>query len=282
MVGLRVVHIEVIQLSKVFMDAFLEMAAKIPLEVTLDINTYLFGIFIQPNTHLRISNLYLISNFAKPSIEVFHQMLCASAATLTKLSMVISGDELRKLAGIDLPFLHGLTFSVTRRRENDISSTGVAAFITAQRTVRKLYVNGEVGPLPPGALPNLQELNASIELVKQLVHGRPVEAIDITSSPENGQDWCREEIAKSTAVVRRRLFLKTAILDTAMVDQMVTILPSLERLSLVVPEDVSGPFTPYLDLFSFRHCSKSSKSSLPSSASRTYTLLWFVANTKYA
>ena len=85
-----------------------------------------------------------------------------------------------------------------------------------------------------------------------------MEAIDITSL-DNGQDWCREEIAKSTAVVRK-LFFNTAILDTAMVDQMVTILPFLERLSLLVPEDVSGPITPYLDLFSFRHCSTSSKS----------------------
>ena len=169
-------------------------------------------------------------------------MLCASAATLTKLSMVISGDELRKLAGIDLFFLHDLTLSITRRRESEIPSMGVAAFITMQSTVRKLYVNGEVSPLPPGALPNLHKLNAPIGLVKQLVPGQPVEAIDITSSPENGQDWCREEIAKSTAVVRK-LFLKTTILDTAMVDQIVTILPSLERLSLLVPEDVSGPFT---------------------------------------
>ena len=115
MVGLRAVHIEVIHLSRVFMDAFLEMAAKIPLEVTLDINTYPSGICIKPNTLLRISDPYLISNFAKPSIEVFHQMLCASAATLTKLSMVISGDELRKIAGIDLPFLHDPTLSITRR-----------------------------------------------------------------------------------------------------------------------------------------------------------------------
>ena len=69
---------------------------------------------MKPNTLLRISDLYLISNFAKPSIEVFHQMLCASAATLTKLSMVISRDELRKLAGIGLPFLHDLTLCITR------------------------------------------------------------------------------------------------------------------------------------------------------------------------
>ena len=115
MVGLRAVHIEVIHLSREFMDAFLEMAAKIPCKVTLDINTYPSGICIKPNTLLRIPDLYLISNFAKPSIEVFHQMLCASVATLTKLSMVISGDELRKLAGIDLPFLHHLTLSITRR-----------------------------------------------------------------------------------------------------------------------------------------------------------------------
>ena len=77
MVGLRAVHIEVIHLSKVFMDAFLEMAAKIPLEVTLDINTYPYGICIKPNTLLCISDLYLISNVARPSI--FHQMLCASS-----------------------------------------------------------------------------------------------------------------------------------------------------------------------------------------------------------
>ena len=72
MVGLRAVHIELIHLSKVFMDAFLEMAAKIPLKVTVDINTYPYGICIKPNTLLHISDLYLISNFTKPSIEVFH------------------------------------------------------------------------------------------------------------------------------------------------------------------------------------------------------------------
>ena len=46
-------------------------------------------------------------------------MLCASAATLTKRSIVISGDELRKLADIDLPFLHDLTLSITRRRTRE-------------------------------------------------------------------------------------------------------------------------------------------------------------------
>ena len=54
-----------------------------------------------------------------------------------------------------------------------------------------------------------------------------------------------------------------------MVEQMVTILPSLERLWLPVFEDVSGLFALSLDSFSLSHYSKSPKSSLPSSASRT-------------
>ena len=66
----------------------------------------------------------------------------------------------------------------------------VAAFTTAQRTIKVLDLRREIEPLPllPDVLPNLQELHASSEQVKQLVPGRPVEAIYITCPRYNDQD----------------------------------------------------------------------------------------------
>src|SRR5258706_4640389 len=97
-------------------------------------------------------------------------MFHASATTLTGLNMRADGDGLMKLADVDLPFLHDLTLLITT--ENEVSRTSVAAFITAQRTIRKLDLRGKVRPLPPippDALPDLRELNAATELVNQLV-----------------------------------------------------------------------------------------------------------------
>ena len=156
-----------------------------------------------------------------------------------------------------------------------------ASFITAQRTVRKLCLRGEVGPLPPGALPNLRELNAPTELVKQIVPGRPVEAIQVITSQGNDRGWFWKEVAESTAPVRR-LFIDHTILNTGIVEQMAKILPSLESLRFPVFDDVSRPFAPYLDSFSFRHYSTSLKSSLHSSVSRTYAFTCLVAKTLYA
>jgi hypothetical protein len=166
---------------------------------------------------------------------IIYPILCASSATLTKLSMAANGDVLMKLAGIELPFLHNLALSISR--ENEMSRVNAAAFIAAQRAVKTLRVSGKVGPLPVGTLPNLQELDASIELVKQLVPGRPVEEIYIISHKGNDQDWYWEETAKSTAVVRK-LYLGAAILDIAMAEKMVTRLPFVEKMRLAVHGDV--------------------------------------------
>ena len=171
-------------------------------------------------------------------------MFHASATTLTGLNVKVDGDGLMKLADIDLPFLHELVLFITT--ENEDSRTSAAAFITAQRAIRKLDLRGKIHPLPqipPDALTNLQVLNASTELVDQLVPGRPVEAIEVSSSHGCHQDWFGEEVARSTARVRKlRVHLNTAILDTRMVKRMVTILPFLESLWLPVFDDVSGPF----------------------------------------
>jgi hypothetical protein len=242
MVGLREVFIYRVHLSSMFMDGFLEMAAKIPLKkVDLCANTIPPGICAAPNgAPLRISNLDLATNYGNPATNLYLPMLCASSATLTTLSIEVNGDVLMVLAGIELPLLHSLALSIVR--ENEMSGVGAADFIAAQRTVKKLYVGWDVGPLPPGTLPNLRELDASIELVKQLVPGRPVEEIVIRPyRTGNDQDWCWEEIAKSTAVVRK-LYLDheagNGILNIGMVSQMVTRFPFLEILGLPLHGDV--------------------------------------------
>ena len=275
-VGLRTVYISHLHLSRMFIDALLEMATKFTLEITLSANKYPPGICPTPDVPLRITVLEL----HQADIDFYYPILCASAATLTKLVVVHTDDAPITLVGIELPTLY--SFSLFNRSEDsEVFRMGASAFITAHRSIRKPYLYCRVGPLPPDALPNLQELSSSIEQVKELVPGRPVEAIVVTSCQRHNLDWFTEEFAKSTAVVRKLSFEKVTTLDAGMVEQMVAIFPSLERLGLCVFPDVSGSFAPYLDSFSFSHYSKSSKSSLPSSASRTYTLICFMTSLKH-
>jgi len=241
MVGLRKVLIKHINLSnKVLLDAFLWIAANKPLQISLGYNIYPCGVIPTPHTPLQISHLHLTVNHS--SLEFCRLMFHASATTLTGLYIAADRDELMKLADINLPFLHDFTLWI-----NEGSRTSAAAFITAQKAIRRLNLWGSMLPLPPippNALPNLRELIASTELVNQLVPGRPVEAIEVTiSHRECDQDWFREEVRESTARVRMlRVHAQTAILDMRMVKQMVTVLSSLERLWLPMCNDVSWSF----------------------------------------
>jgi len=248
MVGLRTVLIYHVNLSKAFLDVFLGIAANMPLQIYLGWNIYPSGVFPTPHTRLQISHLHFCVDH--PSLEFYRSIFQASATTLTGLNIQADGDGLMKLADINLPFLHDFTLLITM--ENEFSRPSAAAFLTAQRAIRKLDLKGKVGPLPPippNALPNLRELKASRELVDQLVPGRPVEAIEVTFPlqgwffPECDQDWFGEEVGESTARVRRlRGHPITAISDTRMVKRMVTILPFLENLWLPVFGEVSWPF----------------------------------------
>jgi len=244
MIGLRGVWIYQIHLSRAFMDTFIEVAAKIPLRVKLGWNIYPPCISSAPNTSLRISHLHLGAAVDHPSLDFYRSVFSASARTLTELNVRADGNGLMELADIDLPFLHDVTLLITT--ENELSRTSVSVFITAQKTIRKLDLRGKVRPLPPlppNALPNLRELNAPSELVNQLVPGRPLESIEVSFSQGSNQDWFGEEVAWSTARIRKlRVHLNTAILDTRMVGRMVTILPSLESLWLSVFDDVSAHF----------------------------------------
>ena len=240
MVGLRKVSILHVNLSKPFLDAFLGIAANMPLQIHLRRNMYPYGVIPTPHTPLQVSFLHLTLDH--PSLEFLRSMFHASATTLTGLDIVVQRDEFMKLADINLPFLHDLNLIYEAS-----SGSSAAAFITAQKAIKKLVLKGPsrpLPPIPPNALPNLRELKASPEQVNQLVPGRPVEAIEVTlSHPEYEQDWFGEEVTQSTARVRMlRVHPQTAILGTRMVKRMVTILPSLERLWLPVSNDVSWPF----------------------------------------
>ena len=243
MVGLRKVSIYDINLSKVFLEAFLGIAAKIPLRIDLGGNIFPPGVNLTPNTPLQISHLRSVTAVDHPSLEFYRSMFHASATTLTWLDMTADGNGLMKLADVDLPFLHDLILTITT--ENEVSKTSVAAFIIAQRTIRRLDLRGKVCPLPPippDALPNLRELSAPTELVNQLVPGRPVEAIEV-STQVCDCDWFGGEVAQSTAWVREiRVDPMASMFDIRMVKRMVAILPSLESLWLPVSDDVSGHF----------------------------------------
>jgi len=248
MVGLRKVSIYRVNLSKMFLDAFLGIATNMPLQIHLGRNIYPYG--VTPTLHIPLQVSFLHFTVGNPPLEFYQSMLHASAATLTGLNIVVEGDGLMKLADINLPFLHDFTLSIMI--ENEVSRPSVAAFLTAQRVIRKLDLRGKVVPLPPipaSALPNLRDLKASPELVNQLVPGRPVEAIEFIFpleglfSPVFDQDWFGEENWQSTARVRRfEVHPITPISDTRMVKQLVTILPFLENLWLPVFCDVSWPF----------------------------------------
>jgi len=243
MVGLRKVVIYHVNLSKPFLDAFLGIAANTPLRIHLGWNIYPYSVIPTPHMPLQISHLHLAVDH--PSLEFYRSMFHASVTTLTELVIAADGDELMKLAGINLPFLHDLI--LVFMTGNEISRTSAVAFITAQKAIRRLHLKRTMRPLspiPPNALPNLRELKASAEQLSQFVPGRPVEAIEIISSqPECDQDWFVEEVGQSTARVRLlRVSLTTPILDTRMVKRMVTVLPFLESLWLPVSNDVSCPF----------------------------------------
>ena len=278
MVGLRAVLIYNCNISVEFMGAFLRIAENMPLRIKLGWNTYAPGIWPMPNQPLRISHLHLASPVQHTSLNFYKSTLRACSTSLTELNVIVDGDELTLLADIDLPTLHSLTLIM---RGGDCSRTSATAFISAQKTIRKLDLRGKIDPppaVPLDALPNLRELNAPTALVNHLVPGRPVEAIEVSSSQSSDQDWFGAEVAQSTARVRKlRVHLNIAILDTRMVKRMVTILPSLESLWLSVFDDVSDLSLKYLGSFSSRHSSKSSKFSPPSSVSRAYTSVCPVA-----
>jgi len=279
MVGLRKVSINHVSLSKTFLDTFLGIAANMPLQIDLSWNIYPYDVIPTAYTPLQISHLHFPAIVDYLSLEFHRSMLDASTTTLVGLTMTADGDGLMKLADINLPFLHDLTLMI--ETEKEVSRTSAAAFFIAQRAIRKLDLRGKVcpfPPIPPDALPNLRELRASAELVNQLVPGRPVKDIEV-SSQGCDQDWFGEGIGQSTARVRTlRVRRYTAMLDTRMVKRMVTILPFLEHLWLPVYNDVSGLFARLPWRFiSFRHSSMLSKSSLHSSASRTCASICFVA-----
>jgi hypothetical protein len=247
MVGLREMRIYQVHLSRAFIEAFLETAANVSLAVNLGTNIYPPGIGPTSNTPLRISHLYFAASAGDhSSIDFYQSVFRASSTTLTKLTVTTEGDGLAKLADIRLPFLRDLTLFIHPfiRTGNAVPGAGAVAFIIAQRTIQKLDFRGTVSPLPPipsDALPDLRELNATTKLVNQIVPGRPVEAIEVSNSQRGDQDWFGEEVARSTARVRKlRVHLSTPILDTRMVKRMVTILPFLENLRLPVFDHVRG------------------------------------------
>jgi len=250
MVGLREVTICRVNLSKAFLDVFLGIAANMPLQITLEWNIFPYIVIPMPHIPLQISHLnFVITDELLPSLELCRSILHASATTITGLRIEGGGDGLMKLADVDLPFLHDLILIIC-----DDSRTSAAAFLTAQRAIRKLKLSGTLRAfptIPPNALPNLRELKASTELVNQLVPGRPVEAIEVRSG-QGGQDWFGEAVGQSTVRVRKLRVHPDRIrnLDTQMLKRMVTILPFLESLWLPVwSHDVSDPFArlPCLD-----------------------------------
>jgi len=90
------------------MDASLEMAAKMPLKVTLYMNIYPVGISPILNTSLRVPDP---SRFwsSQSSID---QCFVHLVTTLTELSIVTIGGGLMQLASIGLSFLHNLTLFI--------------------------------------------------------------------------------------------------------------------------------------------------------------------------
>lgn len=274
MAALRAVHFHHIKLTKGFMNAFLETAANIPLRVHLSTNTYPSCLDMTPNIPLRISHLELGSSVAidNPSLDFHQLMLRASATTLTELLISTPANGLMALADIDLPALHSLNLFILLPKKKG-SHIALAAFLTPRRTIKKFELNrGAFLPsLPLSALPNLREVVVPLNVVKKLVPGRPVEVIEVSDSPVD-EDWIGEEFAQSTARVRTFRIDSPELLPK-MVRRIGTSFPYLESLQLTVFRSVSGVFAPYRYLGSFplRKSLKSSKLSLPSSASRTYT-----------
>jgi len=92
MVGLRKASIYQVNLSKVFLDAFLRVVANIPLQITLGGNLYSAGISSSPNTPLQISHLHFAAAIDPPSLEFYRPLFHASATILTGLNMRADGD----------------------------------------------------------------------------------------------------------------------------------------------------------------------------------------------
>ena len=245
MVGLRMVHIHRAHISRAFMEVFLERAASTPLRVKLGWNTYPPDInptLIEP---VRISHIYL--GYPSHSDHGFYQSVFrASATILTELEIALDEGVLMKLAYINLPSLHDFILYICA--ENEVSRTSAAAFLTAQRTIRKLVLKGKISPfpaLPPDALPDLREVSSSTELVNRLVPGRPLEVIKVGPSPGDGQGWPGEEVGRSTARVRElQLRLNIPTFDIRVVKRIVTVFPFLESLWLFVLDNVCRPFDP--------------------------------------
>ena len=266
MTKLRTLRIHQVNLSKVFIQAFLETAANIPipLRVEFEHNRY--------PTHLVVPKALCISDLRfsyvqTDSLKFWRSVLRASASTLQELH-VCAADEVRltEEERIDLPVLRVLYLAIKDGRD-------APAFITPNKTITKLGLIGlEDWPSPShlqsSVLPHLRELIAPLQVVNQLVPGRPVEAIEVTRFNRfpDGENWVGEKLGQV-----RKLQLH-APLSPRMAEQIETRFPSLESLWVKVFDRVRGPFAPYLGSFSFRISWKSSKFSLPLSASRTYTL----------
>jgi len=112
MVGLRMVSIYYVNLSKTFLDAFLGIAAITPLQILLGWNIYPYSVFPTPHTPLQISHLHCSDN--QIPLEFYRSMFHASATALTRLNIQPDGDGLMELADINLPSLHDLTLSITK------------------------------------------------------------------------------------------------------------------------------------------------------------------------
>ena len=218
MVGLRGLKMINVDLSGVLLDAFLEIAAKVPLMVYLNIDSYppkgggavgkrveeavhTHGMPPAPNLPLRISKLDVSIYLTQPDFYQF--LLRATATTLTRLDLAIYEDILMKFEGIILPCLRELVLFV--RTPGRVPITNGAGFIIAQRTITLLYLDGDIGlpPFPPDALPNLRTISGPTKLLRTLIPGRPVEMICVYSKQADDPNWLKEEITQSTAPVTK-------------------------------------------------------------------------------
>ena len=215
MVGLRGLKMVNVNLSGVLLDAFLEIAAKVPLIVYLNIDSYppisggtvggtvgeAFHTPPAPTLPLRISELDVSIYLTQPGLHQF--LLRATASTLTRLDLAIYEDILMKFEGISLPSLSKLVLFV--RTPDRVPITNGAGFIAAQRTITLLFLDGDIGlpPFPPDALPNLRTISGPTKLLRTLIPGRPVERICVYSRQADDPGWLKEEIAQSTAPVTK-------------------------------------------------------------------------------
>ena len=266
MVELKAVLLYRVNLTKEFIHVFLKTAANIPLRVALKSNVYPTHLVTVPSTPLCISHLDfgLVDNDS--SLQICRSVVRASALTLQQLSVAFHRVRLMEETPIVLPVLHSLNLHVTDERD-------AAALITPNKAITKLELNHWPHlpyPFSSAVLPNLRELTAHLKVLNQLVPGRPVEVIEVSDVTDN-QDWVGNNLGRSTARVEQ-LRMRHDTLVPWKAERIGTMLPSLKILSVYVSYDVRGPYVLYLGSFAFRTSLKSSKFSLPSSASRTYDL----------